>query len=111
MKINENKLGLISIISLVGQLIKDNLNELETSLDNHLNIGDLRVLIDLREVTLIDSAGLELLWDALMKFRKIGGALKLANPNDLIMDVLIATKMNNIFEIFLDQEKAYRSFL
>ena len=111
MKINENKLGLISILSLAGQLIKDNLNALETSLDNHLNSGDLRVLIDLKEVTLIDSAGLELLWDSLMKFRKIGGALKLSNPNDLIMDVLLATKMNNILEIFSDQEKAYRSFL
>ncbi|MGA1823232.1 MAG: STAS domain-containing protein [bacterium] len=111
MKINEKKLGLISILSLVGQLIKDNLSALETSIDNHLTNGDLRVLIDLKEVTLIDSAGLELLWDSLMKFRKIGGTLKLANPNDLIMDVLIATKMNNIFEIFLDQEKAYRSFL
>ncbi|MGA1870126.1 MAG: STAS domain-containing protein [bacterium] len=111
MKVNESKLGLISILSLSGQLTKGNLDELEKSFKNHLAMGNMRMLIDLKDVSLIDSAGLELLWDSLMKFRKVGGSLKLANPSSLISDILLATKMNNIFEIFSDQEKAYRSFL
>lgn len=111
MKIKETKLGLISILALVGSLVEEHSDLLKERLDQCLNAGDLRVLIDLKEVPLIDSAGLELLWDALMKFRKIGGTLKLVSASPLLMDILLATKMTNIFEIFSDQEKAYRSFL
>jgi anti-anti-sigma regulatory factor len=54
---------------------------------------------------------LELLWDSLMRFRKVGGSLKLVHASPLIMDIFLATRMTNIFEIFSDQDKAFRSFL
>ncbi|MCL6582566.1 MAG: STAS domain-containing protein [bacterium] len=111
MKIKETKLGLISILSLVGPLVEEHTGLLRERLERCLNSGDIRVLIDLKEVPLIDSAGLELLWDALMKFRKVNGSLKLAQASPLVMDILLATRMSNTFEIFSDQEKAYRSFL
>ncbi|MEW6380618.1 MAG: STAS domain-containing protein [bacterium] len=111
MKIKETKLGLVSILALVGPIIEEHAGILKERLEQCLNAGDLRILVDLKEVTLIDSAGLELLWDALMKFRKVNGSLKLVNANPLIMDIFLATRMTNAFEIFSDQEKAYRSFL
>jgi len=111
MKIKETKLGLICILSISGPVIKDHIQTLQESLDNHLNAGDLRILIDLQEAPLIDSSGLELLWDSLMRFRKVGGSLKLVHASPLIMDIFLATRMTNIFEIFSDQDKAFRSFL
>ena len=111
MKIKETKLGLISIIAVSGAMTKDYLMPLEECFYSHIKAGDLRILIDLREVPLIDSAGLELLSDSLIKFRKAGGCLKLVNAGPLLMDIFLATKMTNIFEIFSDQEKAFRSFL
>jgi anti-anti-sigma factor len=111
MKIKENKLGLVTILALDGPLVEEHVNLLKERLDHCLSSADLRILIDLKEVPLIDSAGLELLWDTLMKFRKINGSLKLVNASPLIMDILLATRMANIFEIFSDQEKAYRSLL
>lgn len=111
MNIKENKLGLISLVSISGAIIKPHLELLKETMENHLKAADLRILVDLKETPLIDSAGLELLWDSLMNFRKAGGSLKLVNANTLIMDIFLATKMTNIFEIFTDQEKAYRSFL
>ena len=111
MKIKETKLGLICILSISGPIVKDHIQTLAESLDNHLNAGDLRILVDLQEAPLIDSSGLELLWDNLMNFRKNGGGLKLVNTSPLVKDILLATKMTNIFEIFSDQEKAFRSFL
>lgn len=111
MKIKESKLGLITILAISGPITKEQLESLQECFDRHINAGDLRMLIDLNEVLLIDSAGLELLWDSLMNFRKNGGSLKLVNTSPLVMDILLATKMTNIFEIFSDQEKAFRSFL
>lgn len=111
MKIKETKLGLILILALSGPMTDDYLEPLQEKLNHHLTLGDLKILIDLKEVPLVDSSGLESLWDCLMKFRKVGGSLKLVNPGPLVMDILLATKMTNIFEIFSDQEKAFRSFL
>ncbi|MEW5801010.1 MAG: STAS domain-containing protein [bacterium] len=111
MKIKETKLGLVTILALVGPLVEEHAGLLKERLDQCLSNGDLRILIDLKEVPLIDSAGLELLWDALMKFRKTSGSLKLVNAGPLIMDIFLATRMTNVFEIFSDQEKAYRSSL
>ncbi|MBN1228044.1 MAG: STAS domain-containing protein [Deltaproteobacteria bacterium] len=110
MKIKEIKLGLIYIVSLSGPFVRDQLAPLVDVLDRTLAAGNSRVLIDLKEVPLIDSAGLELLWDTHIKFRKEGGMVKLAYPNPLVMDIFHATKATNTFEIFQDQEKAYRSF-
>jgi anti-sigma B factor antagonist len=112
MKIKETKLGMVTILALIGPLVEEQSSLLlKERLDLCLSSGNLRVLIDLKEVPLIDSEGLELLWDALMKFRKVSGSIKLVNAGPLIMDILLATRMANIFEIFSDQEKAYRSFL
>jgi len=110
MKIKEIKLGLIYIVSLSGPFIKEQLAPLVNILDRTLSSGNRRVLIDLKEVPLIDSAGLELLWDTHIKYRKEGGMIKLVHPNPLVMDIFHATKATNTFEIFQDQEKAYRSF-
>ena len=79
MNIKESKLGLISLVSISGAIIKPHLELLKESLENHLKAGDHRILIDLKEAPLIDSAGLELLWDNLMDFRKAGGSLNLLN--------------------------------
>ena len=111
MKIKESKLGLVNILAISGPIIKEQLGPLEECFKRHMNTGDLRMLVDLNEVILIDSAGLELLWDSLMNFRKNGGSLKLVNTSPLVMDILLATKMTNTLEIFSDQEKAFRSFL
>ena len=111
MNIKTNKLGLISLITVSGPITKPNLELLKENLENHLTSGDLRILVDLKDAPLIDSAGLELLWDSLMAFRKVGGSIKLVNANTLMMDIFIATKMTNIFEIFSENEKAMRSFL
>lgn len=111
MKIRETKFGLITVLTISGPLVDDHLQTLEESLDRHLAAGDNRLLVDLREVPLIDSAGLEMLWDGLMKSRKMNGSLKLMNACPLIMDIFLATKMTNIFEIFSDQDKALRSFI
>ena len=111
MKIKETKLGMVYILALVGPLSEEQGATLKEKLDWCIDNGNLRVLIDLKEVPLIDSAGLELLWESLMKFRKVSGSLKLVNANPLIMDILLATRMTNIFEVFSDQEKAYRSSL
>lgn len=110
MKIKEIKLGLIYILSISGQIVIGQLSPLEDCLNRKFDKGDLRLLIDLKEVPLIDSEGLELLWDSHAKFRKAGGIIKLMQPNSLLKDIFHATKTTNIFEIFSNHETAYRSF-
>ena len=59
----------------------------------------------------IDSEGLETLLDILAEVRKKGGSIKLADPNSVCSDILSATRLDTIFEIYSSADKAGRSFL
>ena len=74
------------------------------------NRGQPRIVIDLKRVPLIDSAGLELLLDVRDRCLKRGGALKLAAPNHLCEDILRITDVAPQFEIFDDVVSAVGSF-
>jgi anti-sigma B factor antagonist len=71
---------------------------------------DTRVLIDLRRVTKIDSAGLGQLMSFYSHVVKNQGALKLINPNAEVQAVLRATKVDSILETYDNERQALQSF-
>ncbi len=56
---------------------------------------ELQIVIDLSEVPLLDSAGIEALVDAQDQLARVGGALKLVHPNELIEDILRLTGLSD----------------
>jgi len=69
-----------------------------------------KFLVNLGEVSYIDSSGLGELITSHTSLRNRGGSVKLLNPNKRIRDLLKMTKLLNIFEIFEDETTAVRSF-
>ena len=69
------------------------------------------MVLDLQEVALIDSAGLEMLLDIQEDFEQRAGSLKLAAPNPLCNDIMHATGVANRFEIYREVKMAIGSFL
>eukprot|EP00913_Durusdinium_trenchii_P019517 g18347.t1 len=67
-----------------------------------LESGSGRVVFDMREVSLIDSSGLEGLIDLQEQCLRKGGALKLAGPSNLCSDILHVTGIDEQIEIFPD---------
>jgi len=69
-----------------------------------------QLVLNLRDVSQVDSGGLGTLVSLFTSARNAGGAMKLARLSQHVGDLLHVTKLVTIFEIFDDEEKAARSF-
>ena len=72
--------------------------------------GHLKILLDLKAVTRIDSAGIGMLVSKYLSAQNRGGATKLlhlTHRSDHLMDI---TRLATVFEIFEDDDDAVRSF-
>lgn len=75
-----------------------------------LNDGSKSVLINLREVTTIDSSGVGELVSAYTTATNRGAKLKLVNLPSKVADILHITQLIKVFDVREDEEEAVRSF-
>ncbi len=83
---------------------------LRTKIYECARAGQLRIVLDLGEVTYIDSAGLSTLVAGYTTVRKQGGDLKLLNLTRRIHDLLQITRLSTVFERFDSLPTALASF-
>ena len=69
-----------------------------------------KLVLNLQELTHMDSGGLGTLVSIFTTARHAGGTIKLANLSQRVGDLLQLTKLVTIFEIFDNEEDAARSF-
>lgn len=72
--------------------------------------GYCRILLNLAEVTYIDSAGLGELTAAYTSVKNRHGELKLMNLTKRVHDVMQITKLYTVFEVYDDEKQAIASF-
>lgn len=72
--------------------------------------GQMRIVMDLGEVTYIDSVGLSTLIAAYTTMRCLGGDLKLLHLPKGVHQLLQITRLITVFEVYDDLESAQRSF-
>jgi anti-sigma B factor antagonist len=72
--------------------------------------GHLKVILDLRHVSYVDSTGLGAIVGGYTSLTKQGGALKLVNPNMRTVELLVMTQLNTLFEVFESLQDAVDSF-
>jgi anti-sigma B factor antagonist len=111
MKIVESRLRDVTVLRLSGRLEIEEGDLLFRDYVNRLIAEDrVKIVLDLSDVTRIDSAGLGMLVSKYLSARKNGGTIKLLNltqHSDHLMDI---TRLASIFEIFDEEEAALRSF-
>ena len=111
MEISERNSGKVTILNLTGKvtlgegdvLLKDKLHSL-------LNQGRKDVLLNLAQVSYVDSAGLGAIVSAYTTMTREGGSLKLANVTKKLQDLLAITKLLTVFETFDSEDEALRSY-
>jgi anti-sigma B factor antagonist len=69
-----------------------------------------KVVLNLADVSYVDSGGLGTLVSLYTTARNAGGALKLENVTQRVHDLLQVTKLVSIFEVFDDEQAAVQSF-
>jgi len=72
--------------------------------------GSSKILLNLADVTYIDSAGLGELTAAFMSVKNRGGELKLLNLTKRVRDLMQITKLYTVFDVHDDERKAIAAF-
>ena len=101
----------VKIITLHGKLnLGPALDRTNATIKDLLESGESRLLLDLQDVTMIDSSGIGLLVRYLTAAKQKGGSLKLLNPSKFAMQTLKLVRVLNLFQIFEDPQLAVASF-
>lgn len=104
--------GDLLILRLGGQLMGGpDAEALRTTVLNAIQQGTDKVLIDMSDVTWVNSTGLGILITSHLAARGKGGSVKLIGVSKRIESILSVTRLNTVFEIFASEEDARRSFL
>jgi anti-sigma B factor antagonist len=72
--------------------------------------GDMKLLLNLGEVSYIDSSGIGELVSGFTTVTNHGGQLKLEGLSKRVKDLLQITKLYTVFEVFDDEASAVRSY-
>ncbi|HYN15485.1 MAG TPA: STAS domain-containing protein [Terriglobales bacterium] len=75
-----------------------------------LRQGRRKILLNLTDVTYIDSSGIGELVGAFTSVQRHGGQLKLLNPLVRVVDVLRLTRLDHLFPVESDEGAAIQSF-
>jgi len=101
----------ITIISLSGKIMGGpEATEINGKINQLIDEGKLRIVIDLAEVEWMNSSGLGILIDAVTVLKNNSGALRLANVSDRIKNLLKITKLNTVFDLRDSIDEALGSF-
>jgi anti-sigma B factor antagonist len=79
-------------------------------ISNVMGKGNKKILLNLAEVSYIDSSGIGVLVSSFSTVRGQGGELKLVNPSKRICDLLQITKLYTLFDVKDDEATAVGSF-
>jgi len=101
----------VVILDLVGQirLGETNIN-LHKAVHDVVDAGDKKVLLNMSQVTHIDSSGLGELVAGHATLEKNGGEMKLLGLNDRVTELMMITKLLIVFDTFDDERTAIASF-
>lgn len=111
MEIDVRTLDQVKIITLHGKLnLGPALDRTNATIKDLLESGEFRLLLDLQDVTMIDSSGIGLLVRYLTAAKQKGGSLKLLNPSKFAMQTLRLVRVLSLFQIFEDPQLAVASF-
>lgn len=79
-------------------------NQLRREIGNLLDDGAKNILVDLQDVTFMNSSAIGTLVATYKKVREKGSTLSLCSLNDQVRLIFELTKMNHLFDIFIDRQ-------
>ncbi len=100
----------VVIVSVDGQLIVANRNELKDRILEALEAKEGRFVLDFSGTGYIDSSGLGVLVSVSKKIREAGGNLRLAGLNEDLRMLFELTKLDTLFKICDTTDEAINSF-
>jgi anti-sigma B factor antagonist len=103
--------GNVAIIDLSGRVtLGEGCALVRATIKDLVQEGQINLLLNLAEVSYMDSAGLGELVGSYASITNKGGKIKLLNPQGRVAEVLNVTKLYTVFETFTDEATALQSY-
>ena len=103
--------GNVTIVDLSGKItLGENTGILRDELRSLLSQGEKNIILNMKDVGYVDSAGLGELVGAYTTATNQGGSLKLLHLQGKMRDLMQITKLHTIFPAFEDERQAVQSF-
>ncbi len=110
-RMSVRKSGDVVILDTSGRIVLgDGAKQLSGKIKELLDTGSKKILVNLAEVTYVDSTGLGELVSAYAYLKNSGGGLKLLHCQPRITELLKITKLLSVFECFAEEAQAVASF-
>jgi len=111
LQIIEKETSGVTVLALSGRItLGEESNQLRTKIKDILGQGMKRLVLDLGNVSYIDSAGLGTLVAGYTSAQSQGASMKLANLTKRFREQLHITKLVTVFEVYDSVEGAVKSF-
>jgi len=110
-QVSTHQVGDVSVMDVVGRItLGEGASTLRDTIRDVVSKGNKKILLNLSEVSYIDSSGIGELVSAYTTVTNQGGILKLLGLTKRVKDLLQITKLYTVFEVFDSETTAVRSF-
>jgi anti-sigma B factor antagonist len=100
----------ISVFRMNGDIDINTSPEVKRSFDDAIKHKKEKVVINLKDVSYVDSSGLATLVEILKNLRSYGGKMKLTNLSAKVRGLFEITKLDKLFDIVGEEDEAVASF-
>lgn len=110
-KLNTRQVGDVSVVDVAGRItLGEGSTALRDALRDMVAKNHKKILLNLGEVSYIDSSGIGELVSGFTSVTNSGGQLKLLGLNKRVKDLLQITKLYTVFDVHEEESSAIRSF-
>jgi len=111
LNILNKQLGDVSVVALKGRIVLgEGSSALRERVKNLVTDGKKKIVLNMTNVTYIDSAGLGALVAAHISAKKQGAALHLSDLGNKFHEVLLLTRLLTVFDVYATEAEAISSF-
>jgi len=110
-KLSTRQVGDVTVVDVAGRItLGEGSSTLRDTLREMVASNQKKILLNLGEVSYIDSSGIGELVSGFTTVTNQGGQLKLLNLTKRVKDLLQITKLYTVFDVHDDEAGAVRSF-
>lgn len=111
LNISNKQIGDVSVVALRGRIVLgEGSSALRERVKNIVEDGKKKIVLNMTNVTYIDSAGLGTLVAAHVSAKKEGAALLLSDLGTKFHEVMQVTRLLTVFNVFTTEAEAISSF-
>ncbi|MGA2715645.1 MAG: STAS domain-containing protein [Bryobacteraceae bacterium] len=110
-KLTTRQVGDVTVIDVSGRItLGEGSSVIRDEIHSLTDKGNKKVLLNLGDVTYIDSSGIGELVSGYTTMTNAGGTMKLLSLTKRVKDLLQITKLYTVFDVHEDEAHAVRSF-